>query len=865
MASLHPNSFEAWLKNKPQTQEWGGGRSVEPFGVSLKTRFLDWVSEKTNRRERLSALRRMQFKPGDRKMAPGHSHPTVAAARADASVFLSSVASALHKRRYDVSISSRELRGLAVGSRQYRAAKDLLSDAVHDRLCESDFVTMVDTDYYMSEAELSRYAGHDIGLYALKPNGLSGKTADSLWSFVTPTEVVEEVAGGAVYRHQIWDWGKDMVALRRGFSTYLYDVVTYDVCPSRVVVVLLLAREVNLPAWALNRLVGGLEACLPSRMQVAKQGEFLVGVFGPPTKRMVQIMVAGATGEQPVCVSPDTYRALSIAAKIPNTDRKVAGFELLPAAVERITRAAGEKVSSNGCYVLSRYFSTSYSPWQMVNYQSRDGYELEDGLATTAVAAVPLAGAGCGPTASANNEARAVKARIVDVANKNGFTEQMAGYAKEFASLVIPRGGQGVPLAVQELRLQQDKTTQRARRLQEEQFLPDRGPNLATSSFQKRETYAKISDPRLINQVPTDHTNRLCAYSGALKPALKRCRWYAVGKTPLQTALAIRGLQRAAGDQLAGGDYSRMDGRTSVAYRRHVLEPVLLRYFAPDYHAEITELLRKEERATTRTKKFKVSAAMGGANISGSGVTTDLNTLDSAFNEYAARRRLGQEPAAAYGALGLYFGDDSLVDRKVFDEVAAVAKENGMKLEREPVPEDAGPGYAVFLARVYPDIRTSLASHPDVVRNLRKLCTVQASPNAGSEHLSKLLRLKVEAALITDSHVPVVAAYARALKRVYRLDALKGSKTAWEAALAESADYQRKKEAGPYPYSQGDRDLLVLSVAQGLGITAEEACLLEKRLDAAATEADLARLAVEVAGAGVPDWAVVVPTLQTAQ
>jgi hypothetical protein len=130
--------------------------------------------------------------------------------------------------------------------------------------------------------------------------------------------------------------------------------------------------------------------------------------------------------------------------------------------------------------------------------------------------------------------------------------------------------------------------------------------------------------------------------------------------------------------------------------------------------------------------------------------------------------------------------------------------------------------------------------------------------------LARLLRLKAEAALVTDSHVPVVAAYARALIRVYKLSALKGSTTAWDQAIAESTDYQRKKEAGPYPAAQGDKDLLVPSVARGLGIDVEAAVLLERRLDAATTEADLAALSVETPGVGVPEWARLVPTDPTA-
>ena len=246
--------------------------------------------------------------------------------------------------------------------------------------------------------------------------------------------------------------------------------------------------------------------------------------------------------------------------------------------------------------------------------------------------------------------------------------------------------------------------------------------------------------------------------------------------------------------------------------------------------------------------------------MSGSGVTTDLNTLDAAFNEYAARRRLGEEPRQAFNKLGFYFGDDSLVDPKVFEEVAAVAKENGMVLTREAVPQEAGPGYAVFLSRVYPDIRTSLASHPCMVRNLRKLCTVMAGIDAPDKAVKVKLRLKAEAALITDSHVPVLSAYARALKRVYGLDVVAPEKV-WESAMAQDADYRRKKETGPYPFKPCDEQLLTQSVAWDLGISEAETQRLVSRLNAAVTEADLAAVASDGSSGDLPEWARWVPTL----
>lgn len=860
---MHPkNSFEAWLKDgatRPVSLDYSSARYADPLGVRLKTSFLDWVSVKTDRRTRLHAIRGMQFVERPHRMAPGHSHPVAAAVRADASQFLSGVAAKLGKRRFDVSISSRELRVSTAGTRQFRVAKDLLSDAVHGSLHPEDFVTMVDTDYYMSEQQLSRYAGHDIGIYALKPNGLSGGSEDSTWRFVSPTEVVEEVAGGAIYRHQVWDWGRDMLVLSRGGNTYLYDPIVFDIAPGRVVVVLLLARTLRVPLALSSWLLPDLKASLPGRMEVTKQGDFLVGVFGPVAHKQVHVISGSTVGETHVSLGLNTFVALAVAAKIPNTDRKVEGYELMPASVERLTKAAGEQVSTSGCYVLSRYFTTAYRAHSFANYQSREGLVLEDGVTCVRVAAVPLAGAGCAPTSSHNNEARAVKARVTDVSNQVEFSDELKGYGREFASQVVRKPWKGVPWSTGELSAQQDKPTQRARRLQEEQHVADKSKTLRTTSFQKRETYAKPGDPRLINQVPTDHTNRLCAFAGAIKPMLKSAngRWYAVGKTPTQVALGLRGLQRAAGE-LVGGDYSRMDGRTSVSYRRYVLEPVYKRFFAREYHKELTSLLRKEESAVTRTRKFGVRADMGGANLSGSGITTDLNTLDAAFNEFAARRRRGESVTKAFKNLGFYFGDDSVVAKGIFAEVVSVAAECGMKLEPEPTPEDAGPGYVVFLSRVYPDISTSLASHPVMVRSLRKLCTVAAGADAPVAEVMRKLCLKVEAVLITDQHVPVLSAYARALKKVYKLDGVKGTK-GWEQAAKADAEHQEKVSRGPYPFQTGDVELLRPSVAAGLGITVEESLALEQRLRAATNEEDLAALTVATESVVAPEWAAWVP------
>lgn len=831
------------------------GRDPNPCGVRWSSWLLDKFSVMLDRRKRLGLLRRYQHKPSQMAMAPGHTHPECAKLRADASRVISSVSKALGRRRFDISMSPRErLMSNTAGSRQFRTAKDLLVERVCDKLLPEDLVSMVDTDYYLRPEELHGFAGHDMALYALTPTGLSGTTANSHWGFVSTGEVVEEVAGGARYRHQVWDWTGEMLVLHRGFSTYLYDIHRIQLSESRCVVVLLLARVLRLPMVVASWLLPSLRMFEPKRMRVAIQGGYLVGVFGNPTSKAVHLLGLGMPGSRHVRLPVSLFATLEVAAKIPNSDRKVGGMELLPSAVERISKAAGVKLDAGATHVVSDYFTHAYQPHEFVNYQACGDLEWEDGETTVRQAAPCPVGPGVGPTSSANNEQRAVEKRVVEVRNTTPFPSDGVKYGLEFAKMVVRFPGRGVPLGRPELRKQQDKPQQKARRLQEEQFEEDLGSSMHTTSFQKRESYAKVSDPRLINQVSTDHTNRLCSYSSAIKPALKQHKWYFVGKNPTEVAVGLRGLA-GSGGVLTGGDYSRMDGRTSNGYRQHVLYPIYLLHFAEEYHGELKQLLEREMVATTTTRRARHKAALSGANISGSGITTDLNTCNAAFNEYAARRRLGQSPGQAFTSLGAYFGDDSVVREEVFDAVAGFASECGMKLEREPRPKCAGEGFVAFLARQYPDIRTSLASHPDPVRSLRKLTTVTAGRVAPERQLLMKLSLKVKALLETDPHVPFVSGYGRALERVLKLREVKAKASEWEAMERGDADYARKRALGPYPATQRDMDLLRPSVAEGLGLTEQELMKREQQVDACSSVEDLRGVQTGVPECSLPEWA----------
>jgi len=820
------------------------------------------ASVSVGRKEKLFKLRNTQFNPKPRKDQASHSHPGNAFQRAEASRFMDTIATSLSQRRFDISISPRESGRGTAGNRLFRTPKDLLSEAVIGVVSQGDLITMVDTDAHLNTTTLNSYAGHDMALYTLSPEGLTGKGPESFWQFTTPDVVVEEVAGGASYEHQIWDWTKDFYVFGSHWKTYVYDVIRYNVGPSRSVIVLSLARTIYLPQVLCELMIPGLSDFVPARMRVERVRNFLVGSFGPPTDRKVHILNTNQLGARHTAVTPEDYESLRVASLVTSGDVKGKEPKLLPSDVQRyLTNSSSYKFAQAQYYTLAAYFSSSMIAVVPLNYQCKDGVELEEGVAyntQTASGPVPPAVA---PVSSGNNDARALTKRVTEVQNNTPFPEDIKGYAAEFVHLVVRDNSAGkcTPISQCEVAERQSRPSQKARRTAESLHTELDTKVLPTQGFMKKEPGASVSDPRVINTVPTDQTNRLSKYTYAAKGHFKtRCsRWYCPGKTPGTLAQSVRGafnasVKRGQGP-LVGGDYSRMDGRISVFHRTEVYEPIMLRLFSDDCTDELRTLLVRERKAKVSMRSGAKTRTVGG-NISGSPCTTDLNTTNAAFIEYAARRRAGEEPAAAYDNLGLYFGDDSLFSDSMQAQVLGVATEVGMVMTIEDEPVGSPAGRCVFLSRVYPDISTSLHSYPCMVRALSKLVT--ATVHKGSKHhdLGIYRKLKGQASAMIDGHVPVLGPFARLLEQSG------GSVSDSDAQRVLNNDrelrYKLLSTAAKTKLSPMEQDLFVSSIGRDLDIPPEEVSRLDSAMSAASKLSEVADLKLASLDRELPSWAV---------
>jgi len=594
-------------------------------------------------------------------------------------------------------------------------------------------------------------------------------------------------------------------------------------------------------------------------MEVEKRGDYVLGLFGTPGCRKVNLLNTTLPDATPAVVSPDDWTALEVMSRIKNPDAKdkaTKAGSLSPSSIERYFESQKKEISKASLYMLSDYFSTVLLPLSMTSYQSKSGLSTEDGTPYVVVTAPGIVPPACGPVASDNNDKRALEKRLDAVKNVNEFPPDIVAYAKEFVLLMVPGkfAGTLVPVSYEQVAEQQPRASQRMRRGQDFKVPGLKREKLSTSGFMKKEAGGAVSDPRTINQVPVHQTTTLSMYTMAAKQFVKQkhASWYGPGKNREKMGSTLRGLYKAQGE-LTSGDYSRMDGRTSVDYRTHVVEPVYVRMFADRYKDELKELLKRERHAFVSMRSGHRTKT-DGANLSGSPLTTDCNTFNSAFNEYAARRRAGQSPDKAFASLGLYFGDDSVFAIGMAAQVAQVATECGMKMTFEPRPDGSLPGRVAFLSRVYPDIATTLSSYPCIVRALRKLPTMNACPGTTTSQVVAHRQVKGMAADRTDGHVPVYGPYARLLQN----SGPKLSDKLTTAVLNEDKELARKMGETPTGVVlDGDTyQLFIGSIARDLEIPPEEVLRLDEGLRKAtfATLDSVPRL--EGWDIELPTWAV---------
>ncbi|UXD79998.1 putative RdRP [Lasius neglectus noda-like virus 1] len=684
-----------------------------------------------------------------------HSHPVAASYRSTVNIYLNSLATAAGYTPYNVSRSATDT---GDGTRYFYGAKDLAIKYADSNVRNEHVLIMCDVDYY-TDLRLWMCYFRPLILYTFVPRSCTGRRVDYCWR-TDGNDIEFHVNGGSSYRHGLWHFEDDVVGVTNADG----DLLVF-----------------NLE----QRLIQGDE---DHRLVVLTPMAAIPAPFHwflPPTPQLKrkQMMFQTKTGQLQMYYEP-VSDSLSVATvgswlSVETTGRIYASIEQrllcktappLISDVERLLRAAGdERASINapllfnlfGLKLVKNVINTTVVP---THYHPLGSSATEDGKDSGMQITGPLV---TQPAMFAsrgiNADEATISGRIDKVRNTVVPPRVYKDYATEFSNLVVEKAGKGNPLTALEVHRRQATSQQKARFKLVEATLTT-NPHNRLEAFVKAEAYSSVNDPRNITTMSPELTVMLSAYTLAFKDnVLKQHRWYGPGLNPRKTIKRLADLQ-AGCEEWACGDYSRYDGTISEFLQKNIVYQCYMRWVAEEYRSELKMLLDRVFIKRGKTKEHLMFDP-GWGTRSGSPITTDGNTLISAYVVYCVQRNAGLKPSDAFEKLGLKYGDDT-IDRNVdgfVERFIGAAKDLGLKLEvnivecGKPVP---------YLGRYFVDPLTTTDSFQDPIRTISKL---HLSANR-SVTPSQAAANKAYGYITTDAKTPIIGTWA---KRVIEISGLK--------------------------------------------------------------------------------------------
>lgn len=644
-----------------------------------------------------------------------HSHPDAAKTRCIANTTMDHIAVLLGRRAYHYQMSPTQQRLQLIGSRTIHCAKDMQMRYQNNSLNRDDIVILTDVDYYLDMNTMLR--GNPLLIYSFVPNEVSGMVADGVYCTHSDDTVEITHAGGAVYRHHLWDYDNDHVVVDTLTGSYIYLIEQLHIDDNHRIIYLNPVRFIYGPfGWI-----------LPGRMLLRRKFNVAGVVHSKFTKRGEdkQLKVwhsLSLAGEHNSCTIPsDTFHATYI--------RLAENKEPHLSDVERYFNSYG---IDNTIFAASLFFHIFKHNRQIFDVkprmttpcvvQDRHTYQAvgplvsEDGKPSMRALWPGLSKSAFSPAKSFNNDYACLQGRVFDVKNnKPDLPPIYYAYVREFIDFIVPLKARHTlcPLSYEQIWEQFDRATQRSL-LAKADFNSD--AKTFVRSFQKREAYAKITAPRNISTLPMAHNFRLGQFTHPLlEHFFKKSHWYAFGKHPTETAMILHA--KACGASYAvTSDYNKLDGSAGHPVFRDLFVGIMKAAYAMEYHDEITRLESKERYAKCSTT-FGLKYDADHTILSGSSMTSLLGTLINAYTMYCALR-LSHDSETAWKSLGVYGGDDGVSFDIPPEHIQKTAAKFGLLVEAKAISKGS---VVDFLGRWYIDLWTSPQSIADVPRQLKKL------------------------------------------------------------------------------------------------------------------------------------------------
>lgn len=664
----------------------------------------------------LKSFRNLDYVP-PAILSTKHSHASCASERAAVHAWIKQYIRGIGRKLYEVSFSRRSN---AYGFHKHYVRRDLTWNEQADVIQPDSVLCMIDVDFH-TDMHVWGSFGRPMVLYTFSLTTLSHTDQETTLHF-DGENLQMKVRGGSAYTHGLWDYSGDEAFL----GGYTYQIEKKQLRNQRAIVLL-------------TPTVKGKMSAPLARLRTLSCGGYTTMVFNRGGVNYVDISNGdGEATSLPAKLWAALKERYAYSLKISSGDvdsalkhEKIHDYPGASILAGALRSQYGAKTSAQDLHYTFE-FADDPSSATLEKVRSND-------LLESPVDAVP-----CIPTSGIANAQAAEHLRHELQKNlQDKLPDVYAKFAEEFLAFVPQLNIDPVP--VETVLERQNRSEQIRRNAQaQDDGLPD---TCRVKAFMKNEAYPETKDPRNISNVSVGYQVTLSRYTIAVKEAfLKTQSWYGPGRA-LEDISDQLFLYCANYDKVVETDFSRFDGTISKALRCEVEFALYKKVLSPEAWKTFHRLAMSEINAPATAGRRKYDPQ--GSRLSGSPLTTDGNTIIGAFVDFCGNRLAGLEPAAAFGQIGLHFGDDGV---SCVNQSEKAAKDLGLKLK---CVVRCTKGIVGYLGRLFIRAGSSKSSLQDPARVWYKLTTTL--DNNGFPEL----RAKWAAFLRSDPHTPYLSAFCK--------------------------------------------------------------------------------------------------------
>ncbi|CAD5217843.1 unnamed protein product [Bursaphelenchus xylophilus] len=525
-------------------------------------------------------------------------------------------------------------------------------------------------------------------MYTMSPTKVStvGEKSETAF-YIEGDEVCNFVSGGATYKHPIWDYETDHLAVTdrtNNLCMYTVESRRCELNDQYKIVWLLPRARVQGSRWLFSPWKVLFEIKKVERKLYTSGGVTLVFDIINNT-----VCVKSLDSVHQIMLDATLYSSIVIRASKKD--------DPLISDVERILLSQypdkGRKQATLDAALLIDALSklpkptvTTSSMGPTSHFQSLGPLATEDGEERGQRVTEPLIDApSVIPKNSYNNDVAMVQSRITNVRNEKTIPPEFYKYKGEFMQLLVPADvcHSVVPFDLDEVERRQDKPLQRARSAQVKSTASLNASN-KNKSFIKTEPYAGTNAPRPITTMSAEHTMVLSTITLAFcDQVMKRVPWYMPGKSTREVASRIK---EHSDKPFITSDYSRFDGHCSKDLAQ-LAKACIGRALQTKDRTTFSNLFEKTYCKKAVTSNGYVYLALDGTR-SGSPTTSVGNTIIDAFIAFVALRELGVPSKKAFNSITIVCGDDALLQSiaGLLPMYELVATKLGMSLEAREIP-----------------------------------------------------------------------------------------------------------------------------------------------------------------------------------